>query len=152
MNCALLLLATLAGADCGAGPVVEAITEQRTAFNEAIAAGDLPAVEAVLAEDVVLVAGTHSDLFTGREAQLGIWQQDFDSGAQRLVYVRTTQCITPSDLLPMAMETGTWRGENQAGDFASGTYSAKWRLIDDAWRLEAEVFMTEDCGGSACPE
>ena len=51
----------------------------------------------------------------------------------------------------MAMEYGRWRGENDAGDFAAGSYSAKWRLIDNAWRLEVEVFMTEECGGDACP-
>lgn len=34
----------------------------------------------------------------------------------------------------------------------AGSYSAKWRRDDGAWRLEAEIFSTESCGGTYCPE
>lgn len=138
--------------ECHRGPAVAAVEAQREAFNDAIANGDLDAIEQVLAADVVLVAGTHSDRFLDRAAQLEIWRDDFERNGDRLVYVRTPACLRLSTVGPMATERGSWRGENALGDFASGSYSAKWRRIDEVWRLEAEIFMTEDCGGAACPE
>ncbi len=137
---------------CETTPVTAAIEQQRDKFNEAIRTADIEAVATVLAEDVVLVAGTHSDQFLGREAQLAVWGQEFERGDERLVYVRTTTCIVSSTITAMAMETGQWRGEDPAGNFAAGRYTAKWRNIDGAWRLEAEVFMTEQCGGDGCPQ
>ena len=149
----LIILGLLTGspAVCASGPVADAIGSQREAFNDAIRDADIDAIASILTGDVVLVAGTHSDRFIGRDEQLGIWQQDFDGNEDRLVYVRTPHCIVTSDVTDMAMEHGRWRGENPAGDFAAGSYSAKWRLGDGAWRLEVEVFMTEECGGKACP-
>jgi ketosteroid isomerase-like protein len=138
--------------ECHRGPTVAAVQAQRETFNEAIANGDLDAIERVLAADVVLVAGTHSDRFLDRAAQLEVWQDDFEGNRDRLVYVRTPTCIRLSAVGPMASERGRWHGENAAGDFAAGSYSAKWRRIDADWRLEAEFFMTENCGGAACPE
>lgn len=105
----------------------------------------------MLAADVVLVAGTHSDRFFGRTEQLGIWREDFERNPDRLVYVRTPACIRLSPVGPMASERGTWRGENDSGEYAAGSYTAKWRKIEGDWRLEAEIYMTEACGGAACP-
>ncbi len=147
----LASLLTTGPAVCTEGPVADAIDEQREAFNVAIRDADIDAVGAILSPEVILVAGTHSDRFIGRDKQLQIWQQDFDRGEARLVYVRTPRCIVTSDVTDMAMEYGEWRGENGAGDFAAGSYAAKWRFSGNAWRLEVEVFMTEDCGGDACP-
>ena len=137
---------------CETSPVTVAIEQQRDTFNEAIRTADIEAIAAVLAEDVVLVAGTHSDQFLGREAQLAVWRQEFEQGDARLIYVRTPTCITGSSIMPMAVETGRWRGKDPAGNHAAGRYNAKWRLIGGAWRLEAEVFMTEECGGESCPQ
>jgi hypothetical protein len=52
----------------------------------------------------------------------------------------------------MTLEHGHWRGEGPADAFAAGRYTAKWRRTDGAWRIEAEIFMTEGCGGAACPD
>ena len=99
--------------------------EPRESFNVAIRDADLPAIEAVLAPDVVLVTGTDSDLFQGREAQLAIWRSDFEKKADdRMVYVRTPECVERSDLAPIALEHGQWRGEGPAGTFAAGRYTA----------------------------
>lgn len=128
-----------------------AVIDRRIAFNRAIENADLETIEDVLADDVILVAGTRSDLYTGRDAQLAIWKAEFDSPDSRWIYVRTPDCIRISDVTVMAMEHGRWQGEGPDGS-ASGRYSAKWRVIDGQWRLEAEIFMTLECGGRACPE
>lgn len=143
---------TAAAMGCETSPVATEIEQQRDIFNEAIRTADLETIASVLAKDVILVAGTHSDRFTGRDEQLAVWRQDFGRGDERLVYVRTTTCIVSSTITAMAMETGQWRGEDPAGNFAAGRYTAKWRNIDGAWRLEAELFMTEQCGGDSCPQ
>jgi ketosteroid isomerase-like protein len=137
---------------CAEAKAAAPIVERRQAFNAAIRDADLPAIEAVLAPDVVLVTGTDSDLFQGREAQLALWRSDFEKKAgDRMVYVRKPGCVERSDLAPIALEHGHWRGEGPAGTFAAGRYTAKWRR-DGEWRIEAEVFMTTGCGGAACPE
>jgi gamma-glutamyltranspeptidase/glutathione hydrolase len=152
----LLTIASPASADdCSpqASPDAAQIFARRTAFNEAIAAKDIEAVADLLAERVVLVTGTDSIVFTGREAQLATWRDDFGDG-RRAVYVRTPDCIRVFGVTPIALEYGRWRGEREADreNFAIGRYSAKWRLIDGAWRLEAEIFATEACAGDLCPE
>lgn len=156
----LLLLATglaaqvsVAG-DCqssGDPRAVAAINAERQAFNQAIATQDLPGIERVLHTNAILVTGTDSEVFVGREAQVAIWRADFAT-ARRALYVRTTTCVQVSATAPVAMELGRWRGQRPtAADFAAGSYAAKWRRVDDAWRLEAEIFVTEACGGDFCP-
>ncbi len=142
----------LAPEACSDGPEAAAISDQRQAFNTAIRDGDADAISPILTEDVILVAGTRSDLFTGRDEQLQIWREEFDRGDGRLIYVRAPACIVASDITTMAMEYGRWRGENTTGDLAAGSYVAKWRFVDGAWRIEVEVFMTEDCAGAPCPQ
>lgn len=133
-------------------PTASGVYAARVAFNQAIAEKDIDAIRAVLADDVLLVTGTDSVVFDGRSEQLSIWQTDFEA-AERAIYERTTTCVSMSPLFPIALETGTWRGvrTEDANDFAAGSYAAKWRNIDGAWRLEAEIYSTETCGGSFCP-
>ena len=154
MTAGLIIASLLAvsPASCTEGQVTDVIGKQRESFNAAIRDADIDTVGAILALEVILVTGTHSDRFLGRDEQLNIWRQDFDDGQDRLMYVRTPYCIVSSGITDMAMEYGHWRGENSAGDFAAGSYSAKWRLIENVWRIEVEVFMTEECGGQACPQ
>ena len=124
----------------------------RTAFNQAIRDEDIDAIAGLLAPQVTLVTGTDSALFNGREAQLSIWREDFEA-AERAVYERATDCVSVSPLFPIALESGRWRGQrtDNPGAFAAGVYSAKWRAVDGEWKLEAEIFSTESCGGSMCP-
>ncbi len=138
--------------ECADADAAAPIVERRQGFNAAIRDADLAAIEDVLTENVVLVAGTHSDLFLDRKAQLEIWRTSFEEGDDRLVYVRTPECVERSDLAPMALEHGHWRGEGIPGSFVAGRYTAKWRQVNGEWRIEAEVFMTTRCGGEACPE
>lgn len=129
-----------------------AIRAARAAFNRALAAGDLAGVAAVLADKAVLIAGTDSAILAGRKAQLAVWKRDF-ADAGRAVYERLPETITLSPIGSMAMEHGRWRGvaRGNAADFAAGTYTAKWRHLRGAWVIEAEIFMTEACGGAFLP-
>ena len=135
-----------------ASPAAEEVSAARAAFNQAIADEDINAITGLLAPDVILVTGTDSTLFNGRDEQVLIWREDF-AAADRTIYIRATECVSVSPIFPIAFETGIWRGghtdDNQS--FASGVYSAKWRNADGGWQLEAEIFSTEECGGSFCP-
>lgn len=138
---------------CADGAAAEAIEARRSAFNAAIADEDAASIASVLAEDVLLITGTDSVLFSGRQAQVDLWSGDFQSD-QRLVYVRTPECIQVSERFPIALERGHWRGQHQDGrpGAVRGAYSAKWRHDGEDWRLEAEIFMTAECDESICPE
>lgn len=155
-----IVLATIAAQiTCGAAEAdsdaVAAIAAQRAAFNTAIAEGDIAGVEAVLAPDVILRAGTSSTLYAGLDEQVAIWAEDFAAGADRLIYVRTPDCIEVSPLVGFAFEHGHWRGAPAGGgsdEFVAGRYTAKWALQDGTWRLDAELFLTTDCAGTLCPD
>ncbi|WP_206711171.1 nuclear transport factor 2 family protein [Aquisalinus flavus] len=150
------VLPGLPGAGTGANMVdsgADGVRAARAAFNTAIAGGDAGAIAQILAEETVLVAGTNSAVIAGRAEQVAVWTADFaDPG--RLVYVRKTDKVMLSPLYPMAMETGTWRGAPAGNDtdWVGGAYSAKWRLIDGRWRIEAETYMTTGCGGALCDD
>jgi ketosteroid isomerase-like protein len=132
---------------------VTAIHQARDAFNRAIAVKDAGAIRAVLVKDVILVTGTDSSTIVGRDAQVAVWQEDFDAD-DRAVYVRTPTCVSLSPLAPIALEIGTWRGVDTRPqhDEAAGAYTAKWRRTADGWQLEAEIFATQSCSGSYCPK
>jgi hypothetical protein len=107
----------------------------RSAFNKALAEGDLAAIGPMLAPDCVLVAGTDSAVLAGRKAQVQAWKREF-AARPRTVY------ILMSPVLPIAMERGQWEGTCGGEVIASGTYSAKWREIGGAWVIEAEIYVT----------
>lgn len=120
-----------------------ALRLRRAAFNRALADGDLPVIEGLLARDVVLVTGTDSGVLAGRKAQLQAWRREFAAPAgQRNRYVRTPQAITLSAVEPIALEQGQWA--SQVGDQPgpSGSYAAKWRHTGGDWVIEAEIFVT----------
>lgn len=142
------------GLACSSGPQVDAIVDQRERFNAAMRLKDIETIDGILTDDVVLVTGTDSDVYTGRVRQLALWARNFQAD-DRLIYARTPTCIDVSARFPIALEHGRWRGEPEAEgvhSFAEGRYSAKWRIEDGAWRLEVETYMTETCGGAICPE
>ncbi len=138
--------------DVGDAEHVAAIKSQRGFFNSGIRHLDIAAIASVLADDVILITGTDSDVYRGREAQLDIWRGDREN-ADRAIYVRTPGCIQASPIFPIAMEYGTWHGAppSEPSNFAAGSYTAKWRLSEGTWLLEIETYMTERCGGSFCP-
>jgi len=129
------------------------IVDARGRFNTAIRDSDIDAVREALAKRVILITGSGSEVFIGRDSQLKIWSQDFADDTS-LLYVRTPRCISLSGILPIAMERGSWRGAiaSDALNHVSGEYSAKWRKVNGRWAIEAETYLTTNCGGSLCPE
>jgi ketosteroid isomerase-like protein len=149
---ALALLAAATAAAPGAATAEQQIRAQRSAFNRAIASGDLKAIGAVLADNAQIVTGADSLVFSGRSGELKLWSQDL-AAPSRGIYVRTPDRITLSPIAPMGMETGHYKGVDtrSAKDWSSGTYFAKWRRIGGKWLIESETYMTTGCGGKYCP-
>jgi ketosteroid isomerase-like protein len=129
---------------CHATQATTSVIQQRDLFNEAIKNGDLKSIASILSDSVLLITGSDSDLVNGKQAQLDIWESDFKMGDERDVYLRTTDCVSISDLGSMAMEYGQWKGLRNDTILYSGIYTAKWRFNDasQSWLLEAEIFMT----------
>ena len=142
----LFLAAAVAAQWPGAGHAERQIRAQRTAFN-------IPAIAAVLADNAQLVGGDFSTLTAGKQAQVALWSQDLKDRS-RGIYVRTPDRIQLSPVLPMAMESGHWRGvdSKSRADWASGVYAAKWRRFRGTWKIETETYMTTACGGDWCPK
>lgn len=146
-------LAPAAAAPAGPVPSAEQqIRAQRDGFNRALAKADLAAIASFLAEDAQIITGNSSLVFNGRAAQIGMWWED-SQAPDPATYVRTPERIELSPTGPMALESGKWSGANRKSkaDWASGSYTAKWRRIDGKWLIEAEIYMTTACGGSFCP-
>tara|TARA_R110002073_G_scaffold40070_2_gene113676 strand:- start:1631 stop:2038 length:408 start_codon:yes stop_codon:yes gene_type:complete len=121
-----------------------AIASTRADFNAALAARDMNAITAVLAEAVTLVPGDDAVLIEGREAQLQAWQSIF-ANMPDVSYVRTPGRIEIGADGELAAETGRWRGAWSSEGFSiryTGRYFAKWRLDGERWLIEAEVFVT----------
>ncbi|NNM78653.1 nuclear transport factor 2 family protein [Sphingomonas sp. ID1715] len=148
---AIMALASAAPAQTPAEAERE-IRAQRAAFNRAIAAADLDAIAGVLADDVHIVTGSDSVHVSGKQPYLDRWADGFKD-PNRLVFVRTTDRVTVSPLLPIALETGHWRGapSGKPDDWIGGDYTAKWRRTDGVWRVEVETYVTMRCGGG-CPQ
>lgn len=127
-----------------------AIRLRRSAFNRALADGDLAAIGPLLAPEAVLVTGTDSAVLSGRKAQLAAWKREFAAVA-RTVYTRTPNTIVASPVEPIAFEHGQWRGivVGSGVAVASGTYTAKWREIGGVWVIEAELYLTLDTAPTA---
>ncbi len=118
-----------------------AIRMRRAAFNRALADADLAAIGSLLAMDVVMVTGTDSAVIAGRKAQLMAWKREFAAKA-RMIYTRTPERIIASPVEPIAMEHGVWQGVVDSVAQASGSYSAKWRMVGGQWVIEAEIYLT----------
>ena len=129
---------------CESNTITKQITEQRQLFNLAIKHADIKTIESILAKDVVLVTGSDSTVFAGKQKQVDLWLQDFNADNERLIYTRNPTCTSLSANNSLAMESGHWRGEDSSGKGFYGYYSAKWRLVAELkqWQLEAEIFMT----------
>ncbi|SDC86294.1 protein of unknown function [Sphingomonas sp. YR710] len=120
-----------------------AIRLRRAAFNRALAEADLNAIGPLLAPNVILVAGTDSAIISGRKAQLIAWKREF-AGPARTIYTRTSETILTSPVEPIALEHGQWHGVTAGTGqlLASGSYTAKWRMIGADWVIEAEIYLT----------
>jgi hypothetical protein len=118
-----------------------AIRLQRNAFNRALADHDLPAIEACLTPNTILVTGTDSAVLAGRKAQMLAWKREF-AAPRPTAYSRIPETITVSPVEPIAFEQGTWQGLSDGVPLAGGAYTAKWRQVGATWLIEAELYLT----------
>ncbi|MDT0594795.1 nuclear transport factor 2 family protein [Glaciecola petra] len=146
----LLLLAfvhsfAVASVPCEESPESAKITAQRMAFNQAIVDTDIKTMDKILTSDVILITGTESVVFSGKQAQLSLWEDDAkENGDAKTICDRVAQCIQVTSDEKMAMESGQWLCSNSGELTYKGIYSAKWRQIDGLWQIEAETFMTTE--------
>jgi ketosteroid isomerase-like protein len=149
--CALLTATPAYAKPATAPPDEIAIRAARSAFNVAIAKGDLAAIGSVLADYAQIMTGAQSLVYSGRDGGLRLWKEDL-AAPSRGIYVRTPATIELSPVGPMAFEIGHWKGvDNKLPNaWASGVYSAKWRKTNGKWLIESEIYMTIACAGKYC--
>jgi ketosteroid isomerase-like protein len=125
----------------------------RAANNSAIAARDLDATMAIVADDYVMTGGAGGIERSVAENRKG-WAEDFATpGHDR--YVRT-----PTDIevggrkgVLRAAENGTWEGidHKPAGESRpSGRYFVHWSKASGQWRVVSETYVALGCRGPGC--
>lgn len=128
------------------------IADIRTAFNLAISHHDLSAMDQYCSEDVIVLTSKNARS-SNRDQYASFFEQDFKS-KQDVIYIRTPQLIEVYAPWGMAAESGHWVGEWKADTTSihiSGSYYAKWKRVNNEWRICAEVFTALDCvGGRYC--
>jgi ketosteroid isomerase-like protein len=121
-------------------PAEAEIRALRAASNLAIAARDLSALAATLADDFVVIIGDGT-LLT-RAAYLEAFAHTFAQPVP-LRYERIADTIDLSASLPLAGEHGHWIGSLPDGNVLfTGTYTAMWRHSPAGWKLRSELFVT----------
>ena len=148
-----MLLAIALGSSSGAAqsaPDEQAIRQLRASSNAAIARHDTAGVGAILASDLVLVT-SNSVHVQGRAAHLKQFADQFRNRPD-VVYLRTPDEVRVFTPWGMASERGRWTGSWTDSDGKiqiGGSYFAKWRRINGAWRVESETYVPETCSGGA---
>ncbi|HEY8783655.1 MAG TPA: nuclear transport factor 2 family protein [Mucilaginibacter sp.] len=134
----LLLLAQIVIAQRSKQDDVAAIRASRTASNAAIAKHDINGISKYWLPDFVQTIGRGTSL-TGKDTIVAAWKALFKTN-KTVSYVRMPTAIVIGDNDLMAWETGTWIAKNSYSK--GGNYSAMWRKIDGAWKLQAELFVS----------
>jgi uncharacterized protein (TIGR02246 family) len=138
--------------DTTGGPDARSIRALREQSNQAIARHDTGGIGAIFAPAVVVVTST-SSVSVGRAANLEAFAAMF-AARPDVIYRRTPVEVRIEPRWRMAAEQGHWTGRwtDAAGTVSiNGSYFAKWREIDGAWRIESETFVPDRCtGGRYC--
>ena len=114
------------------------IKAAREASNAALARHDIDGMSKYWLPDFVQTIGRGTSL-TGKDTIISSWKKLFSTNS-KVLYVRTPGDITIGDNGIMAWETGAWTAKNSYSN--GGNYSAMWRKIDGAWKLQAELFVS----------
>lgn len=147
---ALISMASISARANAQVAVQREVRAARASYNAAIARRDTAAIRRVMTPTYHLVAG-RSTTAHGADAMVNRWATSF-AGDSAYGCVRTPTNIMGNATWGLAHEVGHWRcsfsGERAKGA-ALGTYDARWqRDISNRWRVDAELFTTESCGGS----
>ena len=128
------------------------IADTRIAFNLAIGSHDLSDMNEYCSEDIMVITSRNAR-FMNRDQYASGLEQEFKA-KEDVIYIRTPQMIEVFPAWDMAAESGRWVGEwkvDTASINVSGSYYAKWKKVDNEWRISAEVFTALKCsGGSYC--
>lgn len=113
------------------------IRSSRAASNEAIAKQNVDDIASYWLPDFVQVRGNGSHL-VGKDTIASLWKKSFKENP-KVTYIRNPIEIVISTTDTLAWENGTWIGMNTYSK--GGKYSAMWRKIKGAWKLQAELFV-----------
>ena len=148
---ALSLTQPMTAAPLTAAPLTAAaVRTARARSNAAIAVHDTATLVALASNSYHSVSSRN--VHTNGRAGVGAQYGAQFAALPDVRYVRTPQEVRVYVPWEMADERGTWVGtwtEPDGRVTIRGRYSAKWRRIDGAWLLEAEVFTPLSCRGSS---
>jgi ketosteroid isomerase-like protein len=136
--------------DTTGGPDAREIRRRRESSNAAIARHDTAGIAAILAGDVIVRSST-SAIDIGRDPHVRSFAE-WMAARPDVVYRRTPDRVDVFAAWQMASESGRWTGSWTEPDgrvSIGGTYFAKWRLEDGAWKVESETYVPDRCSGSA---
>lgn len=138
--------------DTTGGPDARTIRALREQSNAAIARHDTVGIAAILSPEVVVLASNSATL-VGRAAMIRRFADQF-AARPDVWYRRTPTEVTVFPAWQTASESGRWAGSwtDPDGRLAiSGSYLAKWRLVDGRWLVESETYAPDQCtGGRYC--
>jgi ketosteroid isomerase-like protein len=130
-----------------------AILALRDANNHALAAHDLDAAMAIIADDYVNTGGNSAIERNVAEMRKG-WSEEFARpGHDR--YVRTPEDVQVGERKGVlrAAESGIWEGidHKPAGESRPyGRYFAHWSKAGGRWRVVSDTYVTLGCRGPGC--
>jgi ketosteroid isomerase-like protein len=134
----LFFYATTCFAQTDARQAEAQIRAAREASNKAIAAHDPAGIvqDMCATYSIVTGRGMHVD---GRDSVAAFWKKTFIS-MPGVVYVRTPLQITISKNDSLAWESGQWKAMHSYS--SGGNYSAMWHKEKNAWKIQAELFVS----------
>ena len=94
---------------------------------------------------------SYSNHAVGRQVNLESFADVFRTRPD-VIYERVAAEVRVFEPWGMASERGEWSGSwtDKDGKIRiGGSYFAKWRKVDGAWRVESETYVPERCTGGA---
>jgi ketosteroid isomerase-like protein len=126
------------------------IRRLRESSNRAIAQHDTAGLGAILAPNVIVVSSNSAHI-VGRDTNVQRFAEQFRNRPD-VTYRRTPSSVEVFGPWRMASEHGRWTGSWTDADgrvTIGGTYFAKWRQLNGAWRVESETYVPDHCRGTA---
>jgi uncharacterized protein (TIGR02246 family) len=148
--CVLLPMRPVHAQGSQGGAATREIRRLRESSNAAIARHDTAGLAAIFAPNVIVVSSNSAHI-DGRDTNVQRFAEQFRARPD-VTYRRTPVTVRVFAPWGMASEEGRWSGSWTADDgkvSIGGTYFAKWRQLNGAWRVESETYVPDRCRGSA---